>query len=67
MKWHKIILRVHVNVRLYIQFQEEKKLAMHGSHENTMEKEKGKFLITKVLPKDLPKDDDPLFNLVFLL
>ena len=56
-----------MNVRLYIQSQEENKLVMHGSHENTMEKEKGKFLITKVLPKDLPKDDDPLFNLVFLL
>ena len=43
----KIILRVHMKVRLYIQSQEEKKLATHGSHENTMEKEKGKFLIAK--------------------
>ena len=40
-----------MKVRLYIQSQEEKKLAMHGSHENTMEKEKGKFLIAEVLPK----------------
>jgi len=40
-----------MKVRLYIQSQEEKKLATHGSHENTMEKEKGKFLITKVLQK----------------
>ena len=55
-----IKLRVHMKVRLYIKFQEEKKLATHGSHENTMEKEKGKFLIAKVLPKDLPKDDDAL-------
>jgi len=27
-----------MKVRLYIQSQEEKKLATHGSHENTMEK-----------------------------
>jgi len=32
----KIISRVHMKVRLYIQSQEEKKLATHGSHENTM-------------------------------
>jgi len=44
-----------MKVRLYIQSQEEKKLATHGSHENTVEKEKGKFLIAKVLAKDLPK------------
>jgi len=29
-----------VNLRIYIQSQEEEKLAMHGSHENTIEKEK---------------------------
>jgi len=51
----KIILRVYMKVRLYIQSQEEKKLTTHGSHENTMEKEKGKFLITKVLPKIFQK------------
>jgi len=51
----KIILRVYMKVRLYIQSQEEKKLATHGSHENTMEKEKGKFFITKVLPKIFQK------------
>jgi len=38
----KIILRMHMKVRLYIQSQEEKKLATYGSHENTMEKEKKK-------------------------
>jgi len=27
-----------------------------------MEKEKGKFLIAKVLPKDLPKYDDPFVH-----
>jgi len=36
----KTILRVHVNLRIYIQSQEEEKLATHGSHENTVEKEK---------------------------
>jgi len=35
----KTILRVHVNLRIYIQSQEEEKLASHGSHENTIEKE----------------------------
>jgi len=34
-----ILLRVHVNLRIYIQPQEEVKLARHGSHENTIEKE----------------------------
>jgi len=56
-----------MKVRLYIQSQEEKKLATHGSHENTMEKEKGKFLIVKVLPKIFQKMMIPLFILAFLL
>jgi len=34
------ISRVHANLRIYIQSQEEEKLATHGSHENTIEKEK---------------------------
>jgi len=40
-----------MKVRHYIQSQKEKKLATHGSRENTMEKEKGKFLIAKALQK----------------
>jgi len=56
-----------MKVRLYIKFQEEKKLATHGSHENTMEKEKGKFLIAKVLQKIFQKMMIPLFILAFLL
>jgi len=36
----KTILRMYVNLRIYIQSQEEEKLAPHGSHENTIEKEK---------------------------
>jgi len=57
-----------MKVRLYIQSQEEKKLAMHGSHENTMEKEKGKFLIAEVLPKRSSKGWwCLLFILAFLL
>jgi len=47
-----------MKVRLYIQSQEEKKLATHGSHENTMEKEKRKILDCKSASKDLPKDND---------
>ena len=35
----KTILRVHVNLRIYIQSQQEEKLATHGSHENTKEEE----------------------------
>ena len=56
----KIILRMHMKVRLYIQSQEEKKLATYGSHENTMEKEKKKNSWSQKCFKDLPKDDDPL-------
>jgi len=51
-----------MKVRLYIQSQEEKKLATYGSHENTMEKEKGKILDCKSASKDLPKDDDPFVH-----
>jgi len=43
-----------------------KRLATHGSHEYTMENEKGKFLIATVLPKIFPKDDDLSFILAFL-
>jgi len=31
---------MHVNLRIYIQSQQEEKLATHGSHENTIDKEK---------------------------
>jgi len=41
--------------RIYIQSQEEKRLATHGSHEYTTGKEKGKFLIATVLPKIFQK------------
>ena len=64
----KTILRVHVNLRIYIQSQEEEKLATHGSHENTIEKEKEKFLITTALQEIFQKMiDAPMFNLASLL
>jgi len=53
--------------RNYIQSQEEKRLATHGSHEYTTEKEKRKILDCNSASKDLPKDDDLTFILAFLL
>jgi len=44
-----------VNLRIYIQSQEEEKLATHGSHEITIGMEKGKFLITKALQEIFQK------------
>jgi len=59
----KIILRVHMFT--FNPSQEEKKLATHDSHENTMEKEKGK-VFTKVFQKIFQKMMIP-FSLASLL
>jgi len=62
----KTILRVHVNLRIYIQSQEEKKLVTHGSHENTIEKE-NKVLDHDGASRDLPKMMMIPFSLTSLL
>jgi len=61
------MLRVHVKLRLYIQSQEEKKLATHGSHEKYNRKGKGKFLITTTLQEIFPKMMMIPFSLASLL
>jgi len=56
-----------VNLRIYIQSQEEEKLATHGSHEITIGKNKRKILDNKRASRDLLKDTPPMFNLASLL